>query len=204
MRKGDIILKMLETIEHFTFGMAELFGAFLDAGYGASYNKIQHQTSKRRNNNDWLNREIELKRKAKQRHYNLIYSLKKDNLIEEKINGDKKFFTITKKGRDKLLLLINKNKKMLPAASYQKEKSDKFIIITFDIPETEKTKREWLRVVIKNLGFKMIQKSVWIGQIKIPKEFLDDLLKLRLVDFIEIFEISKTGSLKQVIKKLYK
>ena len=45
----------------------------------------------------------------------------------------------------------------------------------------------------------MIQKSVWIGKVKIPKEFLDDLFKLRLIDYIEIFEISKAGSLKNLI-----
>ncbi len=203
MRKGDIILKVLDIIEHFTFGTADLFGAFLDAGYGASYGKIQYQASKRQNNNNWLEKEAELKRKAKQRYHNLIYSLKKDGLIEEKIKGGRKFFTITKKGKCKILLLKNKNKKMLPATSYQKENSDKFTIIAFDVPEIEKKKREWLRAVIKNLGFKMIQKSVWIGKIKMPKEFLDDLLKLRLVNFVEIFEISKSGSLEQILKKSF-
>ncbi len=203
MRKGDIILKVLDIIEHFTFGTADLFGAFLDAGYGASYGKIQYQASKRQNNNNWLEKEAELKQKAKQRYHNLIYSLKKDGLIEEKIKGGRKFFTITKKGKGKILLLKNKNKKMLPATSYQKESSDKFTIIAFDVPEIEKKKREWLRAVIKNLGFKMIQKSVWIGKIKMPKEFLDDLLKLRLVNFVEIFEISKSGSLEQILKKSF-
>lgn len=96
------------------------------------------------------------------------------------------------------MALKEKSKKLLPAVAYQKEKSDKLIIIAFDVPETERKKREWLRAVIKNLGFKMVQRSVWIGKIKIPKEFMNDLLKLRLVEFVEIFEISKTGSLKQI------
>ncbi|HDH31265.1 MAG TPA: CRISPR-associated endonuclease Cas2, partial [Candidatus Wolfebacteria bacterium] len=153
---------------------------------------------KQRKDKDWVSKEVELKRKAKQRYHSLIYKLKKDNLIKESVKGDKKFFIITKKGKDKLSLLIKRNKKMLPKIFYQKEKGDKFIIIAFDVPETERIKRDWLREVIKNLGFKMIQKSVWIGKIKIPKEFLNDLLKLKLVDFVEIFEISKIGSLKHI------
>lgn len=195
-RKGDIIIKALEIIEHFTFGAAELFEAFLSAGYGASYNKIQYQLSKQRRGINEESKEAELKKKAKQRYHALIYGLKRDNLIEEKIKGGKKFFAITKKGKNKLSLLRSKNRKMLPGVFYQKDKNDKFIIITFDVPEAERKKREWLRAVLKNLGFKMVQKSVWAGKIKIPKEFLDDLLKLKLVDFIEIFEISKTGSLR--------
>ena len=198
MRKGDIILKILDAIEHFTFGVVDLFGTFLDAGYGASYGKIQYQSLKQRKDKDWVSKEVELKRKAKQRYHSLIYKLKKDNLIKESAKGDKKFFIITKKGKDKLSLLIKRNKKMLPKIFFQKEKGDKFIIIAFDVPETERIKRDWLREVIKNLGFKMIQKSVWIGKIKIPKEFLNDLLKLKLVDFVEIFEISKIGSLKHI------
>jgi hypothetical protein len=45
----------------------------------------------------------------------------------------------------------------------------------------------------------MVQKSVWVGKTKIPQDFLDDLFKLKLVDFVEIFEISRTGSLKHLI-----
>ena len=131
MRKGDIILKILDTIEHFTFGVVDLFGTFLDAGYGASYGKIQYQSLKQRKDKDWVSKEVELKRKAKQRYHSLIYKLKKDNLIKESVKGDKKFFIITKKGKDKLSLLIKRNKKMLPKIFYQKEKGDKFIIIAF-------------------------------------------------------------------------
>lgn len=199
-RKGDIIIKALEIIEHFTFGAAELFEAFLSAGYGASYNKIQHHLlSGQQRGVNGESREAELKRRAKQRYHTLIYGLKRDNLIEEKTKDGKKFFAITKKGKNKLSLLKDKNRKMLPGVIYQKGENDKFTIITFDVPEAERIKREWLRAVLRNLGFKMIQKSVWVGKIKIPKEFLDDLLKLRLVDFVEIFEISKTGSLKHLV-----
>lgn len=121
MRKGDITLKILDAIEHFTFGASDLFGAFLDAGYGASYGKMQYKASKRRNNDYWFSREAELKRKAKQRYNDLIYRLKRDNLIEEKLRSSRKIFTLTNKGKNKLSLLRDKNKKMLPGFFIKKK-----------------------------------------------------------------------------------
>jgi len=82
---------------------------------------------------------------------------------------------------------------------YQKERGNKFIIVVFDIPEIQKRKRNWLRAALKNLDFKMVQKSVWFGRVKIPKEFLDHLCEMKLIDYVEIFEISKTGSLERLV-----
>jgi len=120
-------------------------------------------------------------------------------LIEEKEKNNKKFFIITKKGKGKLSFLKKQHKESLPEVSYSSEENNKFIIFIFDIPEKEKRKRDWLREVLKKLGLKMIQKSVWIGKTKIPKEFLDDLFKLKIIDYVEIFEITKAGSLKNLV-----
>jgi len=119
-------------------------------------------------------------------------------LIKEKTKEGNKFFSLTQKGKIKLSQLKKNSRERLPEIIYQKAKSNKFTIVIFDIPETEKRKRSWLRVALGNLGFKMIQKSVWLGKVKIPKRFLDNLFQFKLVDFVEIFEISKTGSLKQI------
>ena len=72
------------------------------------------------------------------------------------------------------------------------------MIVVFDVPEKERRKRDWLRSVLKRLELKMVQKSVWIGKVKIPKELLDDLFNLKLLDYVEIFEVSKSGSLRQL------
>ena len=70
-----------------------------------------------------------------------------------------------------------------------------------DIPESERKKRAWLRSALKNLNFKMIQQSVWIGKVRIPEEFLRDLRNMHLTEYVEIFEISKAGSLQQITKQ---
>lgn len=197
--KGEIILKILEVIEDMVVGTADLLDAILSSGYGASYGKLNYKLSKRQRERESKLTEREFKKQERQKYYNLLFYLKRAGLIEEKNKDSKKFFILTKKGKDKLMLLKNKNNEKLPDFFYEKEKSSKFTIVIFDIPETERRKRDWLRVVLKNLNFKMIQKSVWIGKVKIPKEFLDDLFKLKLIDFVEVFEISKTGSLERLV-----
>ena len=49
------------------------------------------------------------------------------------------------------------------------------------------------------MNFRILQKSVWIGKVKIPKEFIDDLKELNMINYVEIFEISRGGSLRQVV-----
>ncbi|PIU99013.1 CRISPR-associated endonuclease Cas2 [Candidatus Wolfebacteria bacterium CG03_land_8_20_14_0_80_36_15] len=198
MRKGDISLKILEFIGSLVIGAGDLLVTFLNANYGASFRKLEYELSKRQKERDRKSPQEEIQREAKQKYYNLIYKLKRSGLIKEKTKEGNKFFSLTQKGKIKLSQLKKNSRERLPEIIYQKAKSNKFTIVIFDIPETEKRKRSWLRVALGNLGFKMIQKSVWLGKVKIPKRFLDNLFQFKLVDFVEIFEISKTGSLKQI------
>ncbi|HEY0089415.1 MAG TPA: CRISPR-associated endonuclease Cas2 [Candidatus Lokiarchaeia archaeon] len=199
MRRGDIILKILEVVEGAAVNAIDLFDAFLSAGYGASLGKINYEIGKRTRDRAEKNIEDVYQKQIKQRYYNFIYKLKQSDLIKEKQEGHKKIFILTKKGRDKLIFLKRQKQQKPANYSYIKEKGDRFIIVMFDIPEKERRKRAWLRSALANLDFKIIQKSVWMGKTKIPKIFLEDLFGLKLIDFVEIFEISKTGSLKQIV-----
>ena len=194
--KGDIILNVLEALTGAAVASVDFLAAFLNAGYGASQSKLEYEFNKIQRNRERNSIENDIRRKAKQRYYNLIYKLKRDGLLKEKTDHNQKVFFITVRGKEKLHSLKDKRSKTLPPPFYEKTGDGKLTIIAFDIPEKEKSKREWLREVLRNLGLKMVQKSVWIGKVKIPEEFLTDLDKLKLLDFIEIFQISKTGSLK--------
>ena len=70
-----------------------------------------------------------------------------------------------------------------------KSKSRKMIII-FDIPEKERSKRDWLRSQLKLFGFKQIQKSVWFGPRNLPKEFFAYLKELGIKEYIKMFKTS--------------
>ncbi|TSA44075.1 CRISPR-associated endonuclease Cas2 [bacterium] len=194
--KGDILLKILMNIGNGVSELSDLFSAFLEAGYGASYGRIQYLSETRRNGGEtgFNNKEAEIRHRYSQ----LIYQLKKDGLIAESKEKSGSF-SLTGRGKEKIKKLKGIKKYLLPKRHYYVEKAGVFTIITFDIPEPEKRKREWLREVLRNLGFSFVQKSVWVGKIKLPQDFLEDLKKLHLIAFVEIFQITKTGSLKHLI-----
>ena len=68
----------------------------------------------------------------------------------------------------------------------------KSIVISFDIPETHRKKRNWLRIELLRLGFEMLQRSVWLGSAPLPKEFIDSLGKLQILPYIKFFEAKET------------
>ena len=133
-----------------------------------------------------------------QRYYATMHKLQKEGFVEVSGSRGKKLFSITRLGKKKLIALREQQKRALPTTYYKKEKGDRLVIIAFDIPEKEKRKREWLRASLKNLDMEMIQRSVWMGKIKLPAAFLEDLRKLRIFECVAIFQITKSGNLKHI------
>ena len=192
MKKG-IMVKILELLENKAVDNIDFFSAILVSGYGASMNKIEFEYQKRRKLSGVQKSESKDLIEKRERLQKFLSKLKHDGLINE-IKGENPKFAISDKGRVKLAQLKNK----LPTRYYEKVAQDRPVIISFDIPEKLRGKRDWLREVIRNLGFKMIHQSVWVGKIKIPRQFILDLEEINILGYIEIFEISKMGSLKKV------
>jgi DNA-binding PadR family transcriptional regulator len=130
----------------------------------------------------------------KENLYKLLYQLKKQGFIKKEGDGKNGRWIITALGKQRFEKL--KNMVRMPKINYQKEKDEGLNIIIFDIPEKYRKKRDWLRRCLSALEFTMLQKSVWTGKNKLPEEFLKDLEELNLIDFIHIFKVSKTGTLK--------
>lgn len=190
--RGKILLKALELLYDGAVSQADFFLAVLNAGYGASMNKIDYEYRKRQGiyeTKKFHKKDLE----ASERRLRVFISkMKHDGLINE---SDKKF-SISQKGKEKLSKLQDN----LPDRHYQKNNNhSNQIIVSFDIPEKFRRKRDWLREVLKNLGFQMIHQSVWMGKGVIPKDFIVDLENLKILKHVEIFEINKTGSLKKII-----
>ncbi len=174
---------------------ADFFAAVLESGYGASMGKIDYKYEKRqraRKDREWEEKRIQERR---DRLSKFISKMKKDGLIKEAGRNSFKL-QISNKGKSKLEQL----KESLPDRHYSSEYQNIFTIISFDIPEKLRRKRNWLREVIKNLKFEMVHQSVWIGKAKIPEKMVLDLEDLKILEYIEIFEISKTGTLKKLDK----
>lgn len=196
MKKGELKAKILEIISEAPMAAVDVIEAMLTSGYGASYGKLSAQVRAQQRRR--TKRGLELK--EKQKLYNLMSQLKKDGLIKEGPGSKKRKLIPTPAGKKKFRLLRQKIANQLPPQEYPQKKGNKLTILIFDIPEKQKKKRDWLRGALKELNFRMIQKSVWVGEIKIPAEFIKDLNMLRLINFIEIFEVSKIGSLKDKLR----
>lgn len=195
--KGEITRKILEKLAETALNIGDLFDVFLTVGYGASRSKFERALALKKRQRSKQSTEKELRRQIKQQYYNMLYRLRADGLIEEKPKEKGNLFTLTRRGKEKLSFL--KKLKQLPKPNYPKEGSTAFLIVMFDIPERERRKRDWLRMVLRHLNLRMIQKSVWIGKTKIPKALIDDLAALRLTEFVHVVEVTKAGSITQAL-----
>lgn len=193
--RGDFLISILNVLKDGAGDFEDMILAYLSAGYGASLSKLEYEQRKLREERlgriQERARESELRKKCSR----MIYYLKQHNLISE----DKGIFSITRKGKRKLDELWEDKLKSLPSVNYRREKTPELVLISFDVPEKERNKRAWLREVLKYLDFQMIHKSVWLGGFKIPKEFIEDLKRTKLVDFVEVLSVNRKGILEKVV-----
>lgn len=191
MARGDITIKILEAVKDAAIDGADLFLAILSAGYGASPKMIEYKMNRVRRNSENQGREVAERIKYRK----MLVWLKSGGYIavESKRKGES-VISITKKGLDKLRALTNQ-RASAPRRDYPQESHSREIVLIFDVPESEKDKRVWLRDALKSLEFTMVQKSVWRGRCKIPKSFLEDVRTMRIAQYIEIFEVASAGTL---------
>lgn len=66
------------------------------------------------------------------------------------------------------------------------------VLLSFDIPQSKKKTRDWLRSQIKYWDFKMIHQSLWLGNGPLPKEFNERLKGLDVFENVRIFKVHKS------------
>ncbi|MBI3589518.1 MAG: CRISPR-associated endonuclease Cas2 [Candidatus Liptonbacteria bacterium] len=181
--KKSLTVKILEILGEGLMTATDVVTSILESGYGSSYSKMDRNF--RRLEYSRIDRINEAR--ERQRFYNLISKLKREGLVAGKTR-----LKITAVGREKVLKSKGFDVKF---GRYEKEKDDTVKIVIFDIPEKDRHKRDWLRVSLSRLGFKMLQKSVWMGKVKIPEEFLEDLRFIRISQYVHIFSAEKLGTI---------
>lgn len=137
--------------EKFLWGLYKIYevvGDILNIPPKSAHDAVYPEYKKLRN--------IWEKRKSRRTFQNLIYYLKRRGLIKEIDEKGERAWLLTEKGKDKVLKIEFKFK------NYKKRKDGKWIMIIFDIPEKTRRRRDLLRRKLKFLGFKMLQKSIWV------------------------------------------
>jgi CRISPR-associated endonuclease Cas2 len=128
----------------------------------------------------------------------LLYELKRDKLVSGTA-GSNAILKITSQGLRWLKNLKNTSLFSLPTYTEPATKSPRLTILSYDIPEKSSLIRDWLRKNLTNLGMRAIQRSVFIGKIKLPAPLLQTIVELKLDDCVEIFEVTRTGTLQRRI-----
>lgn len=113
-----------------------------------------------------------------------IQSLKQRNYIEVKTNKD---------GQESLRYTNKAKLKMLDRIADKCGKSELLYLVSFDIPEQLKIKRNQFRRAIKRMGFRQIQKSLWITDRNIG-EFVELAAKeYEVEDYIVYIQALRTN-----------
>jgi hypothetical protein len=123
-----------------------------------------------------------------------LRSLKKRGMIIE----------VTDSGGQKSVAFTNKAAlKLLDRISEKLDWDGKYRLLSFDIPEAQKTKRNQFRRAIKRLGFKQIQKSLWACNKNIAN-YVDLAAKEYNVDpYIAYFVADKSNIDDHIKKKFF-
>jgi DNA-binding PadR family transcriptional regulator len=194
MRKGELMLKVLEIVGGGLLTTANIIEAIISSPYGSSYSQINRKISEIEQRQAANSRKLQKERWL----YDLLYRLKRDNILEQKTRKNGKVWFITEKGRRWIKIFKKKQTNYIPLKEYAKVADNELKIVAFDIPEKYRRKRAWLRAALTRLNFTMLQKSLWVGRVKLPKDFIQDLHELQLISYVEILAVTKTGSLKQL------
>lgn len=185
--KGEIIYKILNSLGRGMCDCIDFTNAFLKAGYGASGGKIRNEFSKIQNKK--IDLQLDKQRINNFRKY--LSKLKREGLILE--NNSEQIY-LSDKGKKKLKKF--QNSFSLNKDLYKKKTGDKVIVISYDIPIAFNKERNTLRDMLRMLDFNLVHKSVWVGKVILPERFVADLNRLGIIDYVEILEVTKNGTLK--------
>jgi len=194
--RGDVLFAILENLVQSAEGMADFFVVMAQTKYGASARELSYRIASKHHLSSSKNR------KDMQAFYNIVHYLEKDGLITKEGKRGKKVLKITLLGVKRYDKIKEKREGALfpDVGSYHSEKRKRgVVIVVFDIPEKDRRKRDWLRYALRELGFTLVQRSVWMGKTILPREFISDLRALGLDKFVEIFQVSAAGSLRHLL-----
>ena len=114
-----------------------------------------------------------------------VYYLKKHHYITAQNLKGTKAIMLTKEGLDRAL------KASFKIQARKKRKDGKWIMIAFDMPQKHRRARNLLRSILKNLGYKLFQQSVWVSPYDVSEKTETILAHYALDKYVKIFLIEE-------------
>lgn len=138
-------------------------------------------------------------RYRKNQSYQFIWrNLKTGNITKKAVKG-KVYFEITSSAKEKI-------KRRFPILMIKKPTWDKiFRVVIYDIEEENRKIRDLFRKKVKELGFGMVQKSVWVTPYDFLKDFQEFLQSYNLEEKVILMETRNfyIGDLKEFAQKAW-
>lgn len=192
----SLVEKILEILQGQAEGAAELIDIVL-SDRSTSYRKARRSLLRAPQSfkTDWASAY-----RQRRVFYATLNRLKRQGLVVERKSGKRSVWKITQQGLKRWGFLMDRRGN--PFSLWNMDLANEptkpgITIVAFDIPEREKFKRRWLRGCLKSLEFSMLQKSVWIGKRRLPEKFIRALREEDTLRSVQIFGISKTGTIEE-------
>ena len=128
-------------------------------------------------------------------YYKILKNLSDRGLLKIYKDGQNKTYALTEKGKLEAIFI----KARLPE---KKAWDGKWRMVIFDIPEDSRSERNKLRSLLKDNGFKQIQKSVFVNPWPLNREAITYLQETGLDKFIRVFRIDDADNEKS-LKKMF-
>ncbi len=106
-----------------------------------------------------------------------LHRMKKSNVI----SSDRDTVTLMRKKG----IIITDEFEYIYRTEVKKEK----VLVIFDIPETHRKHRDWIRAQLRMWNFTMIQRSVWMGHAPIPEKFVLRLVSWKLDKQVKMLKV---------------
>ncbi|MBI5138981.1 MAG: hypothetical protein HZA95_04270 [Candidatus Vogelbacteria bacterium] len=178
----EILLRILQRQAEFTVDLCDTFFSSREASYKKIRARLGDLSPAPRFKTDWAEMYAE-----RQRFYKLLSLLESQGLVTKSKRGRKSFWNITTLG--------NKQVCVYDRRSFVAKPTTFPTVISYDIPETRRRDRDWLRGVLRDMEFAPAQRSVWVANRKVPENFLQELKQRKLTDCVQILGANKTGTL---------
>ena len=128
----------------------------------------------------------------------VLYRLKKEGLVAKSGPDKKSQWAITRNGRA-LLVRRAKQKPPLPTLEHPllPPADNNVRLVSFDIPEKQRAKRDWLRRELISCDYRLLHRSVFIGRRPLPAELMDMIASLGITQYVQVVGIDRKGTLAQ-------
>lgn len=122
----------------------------------------------------------------------------KTGYIERIMKNGGAYLRLTSAGKEHI-------QREFPIMSFSKTWNKKWVIVIFDIDEKSRKQRNVLRNMLKNVGFGMLQQSVWITPLPIGQDIKESISHKGFSDNVFVLEVSHVllGNPKTLARRIW-